>query len=95
MSADGPRETAVTSVSTASERPRSVLRYPWLYVAVVFALATSPFIFWWSLVIGVSLLVVSLLVRARRARFSLQATGVGLVLGAAPYPILGLLQNAF
>lgn len=66
-----------------------VLRSPWLYVAAVVALVTSPVLFWWALVLGGLASVTGLLLRKR----SLLAAGLGLVVGGLPYPLLGILQQ--
>lgn len=67
---------------------RSILRSPWLYVSFAVALITSPLTFLWFLVLGTVAVAVGLAMK----QGTLLAVGIGLILGAAPYPILGLLR---
>lgn len=71
------------------EDRRNALSNPWLYASFLVALLTSPLLFWMSLVVGAGALVVSVIWNVR----STDAMGFGLILGALPYPLLGLAQN--
>lgn len=87
-----------TPVATASRngvdqaRPlwSALLRSPWLWVAGVVALATSPMLFLSSLVVGLTASIVGGALWGTRKRAWLLAGGIGLVLGALPYSLAAL-----
>lgn len=87
-----------TPVATASRngvdqtRPlwSALLRSPWLWVAGVVALATSPMLFLSSLVVGLAASIVGGALWGARKRAWLLAGGIGLVLGALPYSVAAL-----
>lgn len=60
-----------------------------MYVCFAIALVTSPLTFLWFLVLGAAIAAAGLVMKQR----TVLATGLGLLIGAVPYPLLGLLQN--
>ena len=76
----------------ASQRPlwAALVRSPWLWLAAVVALATSPMLFLSSLVVGVAACIVGAVLWGVRRHVWLLAAGIGLVLGAVPYSLAAL-----
>lgn len=70
-----------------------LFKSPWLYGGLVFALVTSPFIFWWSLVVGVIAGGTGAVLFVWKRHLVVLAIGIGLIIGGLPYPIAGLIQN--
>lgn len=79
---------------TGVDQPRplwsALLRSPWLWVAGVAALITSPMLFLSSLVVGLTASIVGGALWGTRRRAWLLAGGIGLVLGALPYSLAAL-----
>lgn len=75
-----------------SQRPlwHALVRSPWLWVAGVVALVTSPMLFLSSLVVGAAASIVGAVLWGVRRRAWLLAGGIGLVLGALPYSLAAL-----
>lgn len=76
-------------LSMMDQKSRNALANPWLYASFLIALVTSPLLFWMSLVVGAGILITGLFGNWR----SSEAIGFGLILGAIPYPLLGIAQN--